>query len=109
MPDFVVITTTTGDHAVAQQIATDLVDRRLVACAQIAGPVRSVYRWQGRVEYTEEMVVTFKTTIANVEAVKHAIAELHPYDVPELIVTPIIDGGPSYLAWMEEQTRANNG
>lgn len=109
MPDFVVITTTTGDHAVAQQIATDLVDRRLVACAQIAGPVRSVYRWQGRVEYTEEIVVTFKTSSANVSAVKQAIAELHPYDVPELIVTPIIDGGSSYLAWMDEQTRPNNG
>lgn len=105
MPDFVVLTTTTGDHAVANRIATELVDRRLVACAQISGPVRSVYRWQGRVESTEEIVVTFKTIASNIEAVQETIARLHPYDVPELIVTPIIGGSKSYLDWMDEQTR----
>lgn len=105
MHQHVLITTTTGDHSVAEQIAADLVDRRLVACAQIGGPIRSVYRWQGTVEFTEEIVLQLKTTATQVEAVKQAIAQLHPYDVPEVIVTPITDGSAEYLKWLDDQTR----
>ena len=109
MTGFIQVITTVGSQDEAARIARVLVERRLAACVQISRPTTSVYRWQGRVEYTEEIVVTFKTSSANVGAVKQAIAELHPYDVPELIITPIIDGGSSYLAWMDEQTRPNNG
>lgn len=103
--EFVVVTTTTGDPAVAERIATDLVDRRLAACVQVYGPVRSTYGWQGKVEYTEEHVVTLKTSVGKLADVKQAIAELHPYDVPELIATPIVDGSPAYLGWLGEQLR----
>ena len=105
MHEFVLITTTSGDHAVAEQIAAELVDRRLVACAQISPPVRSVYRWQGKVEFTEEVVLQLKTTVQQVDAVKQAIDELHPYDVPEVIVVPIVDGSDSYLQWVRDETR----
>lgn len=105
MTNCVSITTTTGDHAVAERIAVDLVDRSLVACAQIGGPVRSVYRWQGKVEFAEEWVVNCKTTSEHAETVKQAIAELHPYDVPEIIVVPITEGSAEYLDWVEEVTR----
>ncbi|WP_425395668.1 divalent-cation tolerance protein CutA [Aeoliella sp.] len=105
MHQHVLITTTTGDHSVAERIAADLVDRRLVACAQIGGPIRSVYRWQGKVEFTEEIVLQLKTTAEQVAAVKQSIADLHPYDVPEIIVTPIVDGSAEYLKWIDEQTR----
>ncbi|MCO6043637.1 divalent-cation tolerance protein CutA [Aeoliella sp. ICT_H6.2] len=105
MHQHVTITTTTGDHSVAEQIAADLVDRRLVACAQIGGPIRSVYRWEGTVEFTEEIVLHLKTTAEQVDAVKQVIAKLHPYDVPEVIVTPIIDGSAEYLKWIDDQTR----
>jgi len=105
MHQHVIITTTTGDHSVAEQIAADLVDRRLVACAQSGAPIRRVYRWQGPVEFTEENVLHLKTTTEQVEAVKQAIAKLPPYDVPEVIVTPIVDGSAEYLKWLDEQTR----
>lgn len=105
MHEFVVITTTTGDHSVAEQIAAELVDRRLAACAQIVGPVRSVFRWEGTVEFTEELVLSLKTTTAHVELVKQVIDQLHPYDVPEVIVTPIVDGSDGYLRWLREETR----
>lgn len=108
MADYVVVTTTTGDHSVAEQIAAELVDRRLVACVQIVGPIRSVYRWKGQVEFTEEFSVQLKTTALHSDAVKAVIAELHPYDVPEVIVTPIVDGSQSYLAWLDDQTRDLN-
>jgi len=106
MADFVQITTTTGDRSIAEQIAADLVDRRLVACAQIVGPVRSVYRWNGAVEFTEELLLTLKTRATHVEAIKIVIAHLHPYDMPELIVTPISDGSEAYLNWLREQTQS---
>lgn len=105
MPEFVVVTTTSGDHTVAEQIAADLVDRRLVACAQIAGPVKSVYRWKGTVEFTEEVVLQLKTVTQNIPAIKETIASLHPYDVPEVIVTPIVDGSDAYLEWLRSETR----
>lgn len=105
MTQFVQIQTTTGDPAVAERIATELVDQRLVACVQVAGNLRSTYRWQGAVEHTEELLVTMKTTQECVEDVKATILRLHPYDVPELIVVPIIDGSQEYLAWVEEQVR----
>ena len=105
MHEFVLIYTTSGDHSVAEQIAAELVDRRLVACAQISGPIRSVYRWQGTVEFTEEVVLQLKTTSNHVEAVKQTIDRLHPYDVPEIIVVPIVDGSDSYLRWLRDETR----
>ncbi|QDU58139.1 Divalent-cation tolerance protein CutA [Aeoliella mucimassa] len=105
MQPYVQITTTTGDHAVAEKIAVELVDHRLVACAQISGPVRSVYRWQGKVEFAEEFVVHMKTTGEHIESVKRVITELHPYDVPEIIVVPIVDGSREYLLWLDEETR----
>lgn len=105
MHEFVLIYTTSGDHSVAEQIAAELVDRRLVACAQISGPIKSVYRWQGTVEFTEEVVLQLKTTSNHVEAVKQTIGRLHPYDVPEIVVVPIIDGSDSYLRWLRDETR----
>lgn len=105
MPKFFVISTTTGDHNLAEQMAADLVDRRLVACAQIAGPVKSVYRWQGTVEFTEEVVLSVKTIESHVEQVQQIISELHHYDVPELIVTPIVGGSDKYLQWVDDEIR----
>lgn len=105
MHEFVVVSTTSGDHAVAEQIAADLVDRRLVACAQISGPMKSIYRWEGTVEFTDEVLLQMKTLVGNVTTVKEAIAQLHPYDVPELIVVPIVDGSASYLDWLRKATQ----
>ena len=104
MSEFVRITTTTGDLATAEQIAVDLVDRHLVACSHIQGPVRSNYRWEGKVESSEEWVVTLTTLALHVEAIEQVIEKLHPYDVPECIVQPIIGGSKAYLQWMREQT-----
>lgn len=105
MHEFVLIYTTSGDHSVAEQIAAELVDGRLVACAQISGPIKSVYRWQGTVEFTEEVVLQLKTTSNHVEAVKQTIDRLHPYDVPEIVVVPIVDGSDSYFRWLRDETR----
>jgi periplasmic divalent cation tolerance protein len=83
-----------------ERIAAHLVDRRLAACVQVLGPVRSTFRWQGRVDEAEEWLLLVKTTAARYGAVAAAIAELHPYDEPELIALPAVDGSPGYLGWV---------
>lgn len=103
MPEMLCISTTTGDHAIALRIATELVDRRLAACVQIAGPITSVYRWQGAVETSQEWLCTAKTTAENWSAIERLIEELHPYDTPELIATPIERASDAYEAWLREQ------
>lgn len=100
------ISTTTGDHAIAVQIATELVDRRLAACVQISGPITSVYRWEGAVETSQEWLCTAKTVAEHWPTIETLIAELHPYDTPELIGTPITHASPAYKAWLLEQVAA---
>lgn len=103
--DAVTVTTTIDDRSKAEELARGAVRARLAACAQIGGPITSVYRWQGEVETAEEHSVTFKATAAGVGAlVEHLRAE-HPYDVPEIVVTPITGGNPDYLSWIADETR----
>lgn len=100
MHEFIQIATTTGDHAVAEQIATVLVDRRLAACVQISGPVTSTYQWQGKVETAEEWVCTAKSLADRFEDIAGVISELHSYDVPEIVATSITAASDSYAAWL---------
>jgi periplasmic divalent cation tolerance protein len=98
-----VLTTLEGREA-AVTLAQAVVDARLVACAQVTGPVTSVYRWQGDVEQATEWYCVMKTTGARYGALAAWIAEHHPYDTPELIATPIVAGAPDYLAWITAET-----
>ena len=103
MADFLQVTTTTAEKADAQRIAAALVSERLGACVQISGPIESVYRWQGAVENATEWLCTIKTSRANYPALAQRIGELHPYDVPEIMATPIVDGSDTYLAWLSAE------
>jgi periplasmic divalent cation tolerance protein len=96
------VTTTLPDREAADRLAATLVTERLAACAQVAGPIRSTYRWQGSVEAATEWYCHLKTTEARVPALAARIAELHPYDVPEVVAVPISDGNPAYLNWIRE-------
>lgn len=86
----------------ADRLTAALMERRLAACCHIE-PIRSVYRWQGAVEQADEHRVTAKTTTACFADVAACLAELHPYDVPEIVAFAILDGSPDYLAWIAEQ------
>jgi periplasmic divalent cation tolerance protein len=103
MSEFVQITTTTGTREVAERIAVELVSRRLAACVQVSGPIQSTFRWQGAVETAEEWLCTAKTGNEQMEAIEKLVKELHPYEVPELIATPIVGGSEAYLKWLGEQ------
>lgn len=97
------VTTTTGDRDLAERIATQLVDERLAACAQVGGPIESIFHWKGDIERGEEWLCTAKTSAAHFPAIEALVSKLHPYDVPELIATPIVGGSAAYLEWVREQ------
>jgi periplasmic divalent cation tolerance protein len=100
------VTTTLPDRATAEQVATQLVEERLAACAQIVGPVRSTYWWAGKVEQADEWYCHLKTTIARLPELVSRIRELHPYEVPEIIAVPILQGNPDYLKWIQDVVRS---
>jgi periplasmic divalent cation tolerance protein len=99
--------TTVDDRDRAEGLARALVERQLVACVQIAGPVTSVYRWQGKVETSQEWLCILKTRQSLFAQVEAAIRELHTYEVPEIIAVPIVAGSAAYLAWIEQATAAS--
>ena len=103
MSEYVQVTTTTGARHDAEQIAAELVSRRLAACVQVSGPIVSTFRWQGKIETAEEWVCSLKTNIAQLPAIEELFKTIHPYDVPELIATPIGGGSEAYLKWLAEQ------
>jgi periplasmic divalent cation tolerance protein len=97
--NYVVAYTTFDSHAEALQMAHELVERSLVACAQIH-EITSVYRWKEHVEEVGEFILTMKTTAAGVEALKSRILANHSYEVPEFLVVPVIAGHDRYLSWI---------
>ena len=100
MHDFLQVVTTTETNADAQRIATALVERRLAACVQIIGPMTSTFRWDGKVQTATEWLCVIKTCRDTYEGLEAAIRELHPYEVPEILATPIAAGSRSYLDWL---------
>ncbi len=103
---FVQILTTSDQRGVVERIARDLVERHLAACVQIVGPIRSIYWWQGTIEEAEEWQCLVKTRSELIQAVIEGIRQVHNYQVPEIIVFPIIAGNPEYLAWLAENTQS---
>jgi periplasmic divalent cation tolerance protein len=103
MANFIQIATTTATRDEAQQIARMLVDAKLAACAQIVGPVTSIYHWQGKVEEGDEWVCTLKTREDLFAKVETAIREVHSYQCPEIMATPIVAVSDTYLAWLERE------
>jgi periplasmic divalent cation tolerance protein len=105
MTDKRLMLTTASSRVEADAIAAELVSRRLAACVNILGPVSSVYHWQGEVENSQEFLLLIKSTDAQFTAIQNAIAELHSYQVPELISFTIESGLESYLDWIAASVR----
>lgn len=83
----------------AQKIAGVLVAKRLVACAQLF-PIQSIYRWDGKVNNDKEVFMQAKTIKENLAVIESLVKEMHAYDVPEMIATPIVWGHQSYMDWL---------
>ena len=107
MAEHIQVLTTAGSAEEAARIASVLVDRRLAACVQTIGPIVSRYRWQGVVEEAEEWQCLVKTEAARYPEVEAAIRELHSYEEPEIVATPIVAGSAGYLGWVSAEVRAD--
>lgn len=94
------VTTTLPDREAANRIGRRLVEERLAACAQVVGPVSSVFWWQGEIESAGEWYCHLKTTASRVDDLIARIGELHPYETPEILALPVAEAGAAYLQWI---------
>jgi periplasmic divalent cation tolerance protein len=95
-----VVMSTFPDAETAARVAKVVVEERLAACVNIVGGVRSIYRWQGEVVDEAETLAVVKTTEDRFAALAARIAELHPYQVPEVVAIEVKAGHAPYLAWL---------
>lgn len=95
-----VVLVTLPDEAAAEELVGRLVHERVVACGNIVPGLTSIYWWQGQVQRAREVLVIFKTTPAGAERLIRRVPELHPYDVPEVLVLPVEAGHAPYLDWV---------
>lgn len=100
MKTIVLISTTLENKEDAERIAGLLLDRKLIACAQISGPISSLYRWQGVTTSATEFSLSLKTTTGCAETVKTIMGQEHPYDLPEVIVQKIDNSSKEYADWV---------
>ena len=103
MTDYIQVVTTTEHEQDAAQIARLLVENRLAACVQVAGPVTSTYRWQGAIETSREWQCTAKSRRDLFSQIEEAVRRVHRYDVPEILAVPIVAGSGAYLQWLEAE------
>jgi len=102
MTDSIVILVTAGSEAEAGKIATALVEEQLAACVNILGPIRSLYRWEGKVADDREWLLLIKTRDERFAAIEARVKALHSYQVPEVIALPIMAGAKEYMRWLRE-------
>ena len=89
----------------ADRLAKALVDERLAACVNVLPPMRSIYTWKGATEQADERQLVIKTSRHRLRDLEIRVRELHPYDVPEFLVLPILEGSRDYLSWVADSTK----
>ena len=102
--DALLVLTTCGSEEEAAGIARALLDSRLAACVNLLPRVRSLYRWEGKVEDAAETLLLIKTRAALLDALTAEVRRLHSYELPEIIALPVAAGLPPYLAWIVAET-----
>ncbi|MEJ2313647.1 MAG: divalent-cation tolerance protein CutA [Nitrospirota bacterium] len=100
----IVVLVTAPSEKEGMEIARALVEERLAACVNVVGSLRSVFRWEGRIEDEGEVLLVAKSREGLFEALDRRVRDLHPYSVPEVIALPIVKGSEAYLSWLEEET-----
>ncbi|MDP2912267.1 MAG: divalent-cation tolerance protein CutA [Candidatus Omnitrophota bacterium] len=105
MNSYIQVITTISSKVGAEKISEALIKGRLAACVQIIGPIKSVYRWKGKIENAKEWACLIKTRKTLYKKVESAIKKIHPYEVPEIIAVSIADGSKDYLKWISAETQ----
>jgi periplasmic divalent cation tolerance protein len=104
MTDAMLVLTTLPTADAAAEMAKTIVDERLAACANLFPGLRSIYKWQAKVEDQNEVLILFKTRQEHFDRLKSRILELHPYEVPEVLAIPVEQAYQPYLEWLARET-----
>jgi periplasmic divalent cation tolerance protein len=105
MAEAFVIFCTCGSSEEAERLASTLVRERLAACVNIVAGIRSIYRWENKVEDSAEVLLVIKSTGDRLGAIQSRLEALHSYETPELIALPVVAGSERYLSWLKQQTQ----
>ena len=105
MTDKIVVLCTCASSADGERLARGLVTGRLAACVSIVPGMRSFYRWQGEIESSEECLLLIKSSRDLFPALTEAIESTHPYEVPEILALPVVDGAENYLHWFADNLK----
>lgn len=103
-PVVLMVITNVPDHATAERIADELVTQGIAACINILAGCTSVYRWEGKLNHTDEVPLLIKTTREIYPRLEAALRKLHPYELPEIVALPVSAGLPEYLNWVRQET-----
>jgi len=109
MTDKIVVFTTCGSEEEAHKLASILIEKHLAACVNITAPVTSVYRWKGAVEKASEWMLVIKTRRELFDALRVLLESAHSYELPEVLALPVVEGSPTYLAWVDSETSEVRG
>ena len=104
MEPIITITTTTSDREMIERIGRSLLTKRLIACIQIVGPIKSLYWWRGNVEEENEWLGIMKSRRGLYARVEDEILKVHPYEVPEISAMELVGVSPSYESWIRTET-----
>jgi periplasmic divalent cation tolerance protein len=102
MTDKIVVLTTCDSEDKAAELARALVEKKVAACVNVLPGARSIYRWQDKLEDAPEWILLIKSRGDLFPALREAIAQMHSYEVPEVIALPVVDGSEAYLAWLDQ-------
>ena len=105
MQEYIQVMTTVEQRSDAERIARTLVEKRLAACVQVAGPVTSYFHWEGKLDSAEEYLCFIKSRADLFPELEAAIGEMHPYEVPEIIATPVTRGSTHYKNWLAAELK----
>lgn len=106
MTEYIVVLITASKEEEAANIAKEIVDAKLAGCVNIIKDIRSIYRWQGRMEDEKEVLMFVKTRRDLFVNLAEMVKRLHSYSVPEIIALPVTEGSKDYLKWLEDETTA---
>jgi len=102
--DAIIVFLTAANGEEATRLADMLVGAHLAACVQILPEMESVYRWQGKIERSSEVLLLVKTTRGKFDELEREVRALHSYDTPEIIAVPVVTGSAAYLEWLISAT-----
>ena len=97
---YIIVTVTTTNKQEAENIAQHLLKEHLIACANLIGPVSSIFHWTGKIEKAEEYLIVMKSREDLFEKLAETVKALHSYKMPEILALPIVDGSRAYLDWL---------